>query len=57
MLVIEIEGASASAWDGALDPYLDRWPDDLRVVEGGPGSVGLGTPGGPMPPSAEDPSR
>ncbi|KYF61643.1 hypothetical protein [Sorangium cellulosum] len=55
---VELETNVAHGWGGALDRYLDRWPDELWVVEGGPGSVGSGSAAEPpMPPSAGDPSR
>ncbi|MGK4003054.1 hypothetical protein WMF31_10565 [Sorangium sp. So ce1036] len=54
---VELETNVAHGWGGALDLYLDRWPDELCVVEGGPGSVGNGSAAEPMPPSAGDPSR
>jgi hypothetical protein len=57
VFAVEIEGDAASGWEGTLDGYLDRWPDDLCIVEGGPGSVGIGSAADPMPPSAGDPSR
>jgi hypothetical protein len=57
IFVVELEGDAAFGWEGALDGYLDRWPDDLRAVEGGPGSVGAGSDADLMPPSAADPSR
>jgi len=55
--IVEFEGDTASGWEGALDRYLDCWPDDLCVVEGGPGAVGTGSAANPMPPSSGDPSR
>ncbi len=38
-LVVSIKEDSAKAWDAKLDGFLDRWPEELRVVKGGPGSV------------------
>jgi hypothetical protein len=56
-LVVEIEDDKAVAWGAALDPYLDRWPDDFRIVEGGPGSVASGPAPDATQPSSGDPSR
>lgn len=54
---VELETNVAYGWGSSLDRYLDRWPDELCAVEGGPGSVGDGSAVEAMPPSAGDPSR
>jgi hypothetical protein len=39
-LTIELDGDEVRSWGTSLGKYLERWPDDIWVVEGGPGSVG-----------------
>lgn len=39
-LTIELIGDAVTGWTASLDPYLDRWPADIWVVEGGPCSAG-----------------
>lgn len=39
-LTVELDGDKATGWDASLGKYLERWPDDIWVVDGGPGSAG-----------------
>jgi hypothetical protein len=39
-LVVELRSERVSGWGVSLDAYLDRWPEQLAPVVGGPGSVG-----------------
>lgn len=57
-LTIEFAGDAVTGWGASLDPYLDRWPEDIWIVEGGPGSVGEpGASGaGPTPAAGPAPS-
>jgi hypothetical protein len=52
ILTVELDGDGATGWDASLGKYLEAWPDDLWVVEGGPGSVGESAEAT----SAEDPA-
>lgn len=38
-LIIELRGDDASGWGTQLSQYLDRWPPQIPVVAGGPGST------------------
>lgn len=53
-LTIELAGDAVTGWGTSLDPYLDRWPEDIWIVEGGPGSVGR--PSAPTPSAGRAPS-
>lgn len=57
-LEVVLRGREATGWEASLTGYLDRWPDDLAPVTGGPGAIGQAapaaqTPGGVVP-AAED---
>ena len=39
-LVVELRNEEVSGWGVSLGAYLDRWPEQLAPVVGGPGSVG-----------------
>lgn len=39
-LTVELDGDEATGWGTSLGNYLERWPDDIWVVDGGPGSTG-----------------
>jgi hypothetical protein len=39
-LVVELRNDEVSGWGASLGAYLDRWPEQLAPVTGGPGSVG-----------------
>lgn len=39
-LEIVLKGDDVRGWDAPLADYLDRWPDALAPVTGGPGAVG-----------------
>ncbi len=39
-LEVVLRGEDATAWGASLTPYLDRWPEALPAVTGGPGTVG-----------------
>ncbi len=39
-LELILNGTEATGWDASLTPYLDRWPEELAPVTGGPGAVG-----------------
>ena len=54
-LNVEIEGDEVRGWGASLSKYADRWPDDLPIVVGGPGSIGADAPLEASPPSAGDP--
>jgi hypothetical protein len=54
-LNIEIDGDEVTGWDSSLSKYADRWPDDLPIVLGGPGSVGASAAPDANPPSSGDP--
>jgi hypothetical protein len=34
VLVVSLDAAGATGWDAPLDPYLDRWPAELSMVDG-----------------------
>lgn len=38
-LTVTFDGANASAWNADLGGYLDRWPEQLPIVQGGPGTT------------------
>jgi len=46
-LVVVLKGAEATGWEASLAEYLDRWPDELAPVTGGPGTVGHAVPSAP----------
>jgi len=54
MLTITLEERSAQAWDAPLDEYLDRWPEELSVDRGGPGSAGVTEPDAGPPDRSPD---
>jgi len=37
-LEVVLQGERATAWGASLTPYLDRWPDALPPIAGGPGT-------------------
>ena len=39
-LKVELRADKVEGWDASLTVYLDRWPEQLDPVVGGPGSVG-----------------
>ena len=39
-LEVVLRGEDATAWGASLTLYLDRWPEALPAVTGGPGTVG-----------------
>ncbi len=39
-LVVDLRNDEVSGWGASLGAYLDRWPEQLALVTGGPGSVG-----------------
>lgn len=49
-LDVVIVAGAATGWGARLDDYLDRWPSELAIVHGGPGSTA-----GPMGPDATPP--
>ncbi len=51
-LEVVLKGPEATGWDAPLTPYLDRWPEELAPVTGGPGAVGRAAI-----PLAEGPAR
>lgn len=55
-LTIELAGNAVTGWGASLEPYLDRWPEEIWVVEGGPGSVGEPGPQGAGPTTAVGPA-
>ena len=40
-LSVLLDGESVTGWDTPLDKYLDAWPRELPVVDGGPGARGV----------------
>ncbi|MCW5812564.1 MAG: hypothetical protein KIT84_16165 [Labilithrix sp.] len=36
---VVLRGEDATGWGASLTPYLERWPETLPVVAGGPGTI------------------
>jgi hypothetical protein len=54
-LQIELNGRVAVGWGTPYASFLDRWPDSLPVVEGGPGAIGRCADRGATELSGQDP--
>ena len=55
-LTVTIEKEAAWGWNTDLRRFFDRWPDELSIVIGGPGTAKSGRPAF-TPQSEEDPAR
>lgn len=51
-LEVVLRGVDATAWGASLTPYLDRWPEALPAITGGPGTVGKAKPAASKPAEA-----
>lgn len=57
ILTVELDDDEATGWGTSLGKYLERWPHDIWVVDGGPGSIGDSATPAATTASSGDPGR